>query len=779
MFNRQKVLLSLVFFLALFVSTSSWAAVSPDEQAFFRDVERPQVKARQKLGGWFGFGNAEGLLWRSALEVLSDKTAGKLATADNCEMATWVAARNEASSQALNRFLVPLASEVMTSGLSASLMAFSFPGKILLTHSLTLSIRLFNRSMFGLLETKDIPPEVIRTITNITIGYMAPHLTNDYFSQKLIETAAPPAINNLLSSLMEKEETIVSRVETSNASSRNFGPRSGLPLVRVTLVLVYSPYTHFVTLFVRGVGEGCPGNRLFVLQYEVDKNGLLDKDTPTKDRPVINLEPVSPQLGVTDRRPTPSPTGPTATACTSRPIPNIRRLEGHTGLISSVAFVPGEPLVASGSYDGSVRFWNLRNNIEADPVNTKDRVTSLAFNPTGTLLAVGTYSLLTVAPFITNFRLSLWDAKRMVELQPLVGITEMVREISFSPDGRLVAAAHGKAVSVWHVTSREQVQGPKSFNNSSTTVVFSPDGRFLAVGGADGAETFKVRVWDIREKKEIRDFNVIYPAATAFSREGLLAISRKYGEIELVDPVSGRQVRRLTWKNPGFMTRIVFAPDGVSVALADGDGLFLLDVSNGRELWSLVNQDVRDFAFGKGGDLAWVGRDRRVRVWNKSLGLRNLAPREPLPSIPYEHPGLCPFEGCTYREWTANKDMITRKENSERSPIAFSVKKGEKVEAITGTVLTLRAGCAEALNTLNVGDVRLTPGSIIHPLTYAGEGTWSSWVQGTLAGTNIEEDFEMIEYPVAVWWVKIRNARGQIGWSNQPENFDNKSANFP
>jgi len=32
----------------------------------------------------------------------------------------------------------------------------------------------------------------------------------------------------------------------------------------------------------------------------------------------------------------------------------------------------------------------------------------------------------------------------------------------------------------------------------------------------------------------------------------------------------------------------------------------------------------------------------------------------------------------------------------------------------------------------------------------------------------------MIEYPGTVWWVKIRNARGEIGWSNQPENFDNK-----
>ena len=35
---------------------------------------------------------------------------------------------------------------------------------------------------------------------------------------------------------------------------------------------------------------------------------------------------------------------------------------------------------------------------------------------------------------------------------------------------------------------------------------------------------------------------------------------------------------------------------------------------------------------------------------------------------------------------------------------------------------------------------------------------------------------KVLNGPVAVWWVKIRNRRGQVGWTKFPENFDNKDS---
>ena len=30
---------------------------------------------------------------------------------------------------------------------------------------------------------------------------------------------------------------------------------------------------------------------------------------------------------------------------------------------------------------------------------------------------------------------------------------------------------------------------------------------------------------------------------------------------------------------------------------------------------------------------------------------------------------------------------------------------------------------------------------------------------------------KIIEHPESVWWVQIRNSRGQVGWTNEPDKF--------
>jgi WD40 repeat protein len=37
----------------------------------------------------------------------------------------------------------------------------------------------------------------------------------------------------------------------------------------------------------------------------------------------------------------------------------LRRVEGHAGLVRSVAFAPDGRWLVSGSFDGSVRLWRL------------------------------------------------------------------------------------------------------------------------------------------------------------------------------------------------------------------------------------------------------------------------------------------------------------------------------------------------------------------------------------------------------------------------------------
>lgn len=150
------------------------------------------------------------------------------------------------------------------------------------------------------------------------------------------------------------------------------------------------------------------------------------------------------------------------------------------------------------------------------------------------------------------------------------------------------------------------------------------------------------------------------------------------------------------------------------------------------------------------------------------------------PPLPYKDAGACPFECCTYREWIANKATVLRTKMSEGASVAFMVKKGEKVRGVTGVVITTKAGILKALKdtTVNQAKIRIKAGEFLYLLTYTGEGFFDTWYKGKIFSDSFYDNtaLKLVSEPKAVWWVKIRNRRGQIGWTKLPDNFDNKDA---
>jgi hypothetical protein len=163
------------------------------------------------------------------------------------------------------------------------------------------------------------------------------------------------------------------------------------------------------------------------------------------------------------------------------------------------------------------------------------------------------------------------------------------------------------------------------------------------------------------------------------------------------------------------------------------------------------------------------------------------------PRMPYEDEGACPFEGCAYGEWQANQAVVVRRARSPRGFVAFTVLKNEKVTAVTGIVVTTSPGRVRfrtpaVLRSLS-GPVQVEGGETLYLLTYRGEGLTKAWFKGKiyddLDGSKAffnglcETDptrcpGDILAGARQTWWVLIRNAKGQTGWTYQPERFDMK-----
>lgn len=153
------------------------------------------------------------------------------------------------------------------------------------------------------------------------------------------------------------------------------------------------------------------------------------------------------------------------------------------------------------------------------------------------------------------------------------------------------------------------------------------------------------------------------------------------------------------------------------------------------------------------------------------------------PHEPYIDDGACPFECCTYRDWTALNAIRVYAAPRKAAPVSFTIPRGERFRALTGHVRFDRVGVVVMRHPMTLsGDqdrdtVRVAPGDTVYVLSDMGEGYVRLWVRGHVVS---EEEFWMapgqdqsgdphargilIREPVEMWWVKVRSRTGRIGW---------------
>ena len=162
-----------------------------------------------------------------------------------------------------------------------------------------------------------------------------------------------------------------------------------------------------------------------------------------------------------------------------------------------------------------------------------------------------------------------------------------------------------------------------------------------------------------------------------------------------------------------------------------------------------------------------------------------------MPPLPFVDKDACPFECCQYGDWVSIQEFKAYKEPKNDSTIVYVINEGEKVEALTGIVITYKVGVTKILKPIKLGyipetkgSLDLKPGEILYPLHYAGEGTDLFWYKGKTYYDGIAADepdpdpppsnlsVQVISRPVSDWWVKVKNKNGKIGWIKNPYHFD-------
>ena len=239
-------------------------------------------------------------------------------------------------------------------------------------------------------------------------------------------------------------------------------------------------------------------------------------------------------------------------------------LTGHTSDVMSVAFSPDGGTLVSGSWDSTIRLWNPNTGGHQKTLTDHTGgVGSVVFSPDGKMLASGS----------ADQTVRLWNTTAWQVERTLTGHTHVVDVVAFSPDGGMLASgSRDKTIRLWNLHTGKLLHTLTGHTNDVLRMAFSPDGGTLASGGLDST----IRLWNPHTGKNTRTLpdQIGGPNPVAFSLDGgTLAIGGRGIRLWNTDT---EEYKRPLIRDIGNAVSVVFSPDGGTVASGSTDNLVRL-----------------------------------------------------------------------------------------------------------------------------------------------------------------------------------------------------------
>jgi WD40 repeat protein len=320
-----------------------------------------------------------------------------------------------------------------------------------------------------------------------------------------------------------------------------------------------------------------------------------------------------------------------------------RELHGHKNGALWVKFSPNGKLLAGASWRGDLRIWDVSSG--KDILKCPEGGEICDFSPDSRILAVS-----------RDGEICLLDVENGRVLRKLEGHNEKIGTVAWSANGRLLAGGIDNTVRLWDGRTGKQLPRLPGHQNWIRSLAFSPDGKSLG----SGSDRDGLIVWDVTTSKARHvwadwHFGV---NAVAWSPDGSVLAAGESGHndnrevlIRCFDPREGRLVREFA-AHLNEIRSLSFSPDGKQLASVGWDArIRIWDPATGKRLHQIRgSDDLQGARFSRDGKILIV-TDREVEFY-QTEGWRLLYRLEPEEG---EQAASAPLEFCRTEKHSSAK----------------------------------------------------------------------------------------------------------------------------
>ncbi len=255
------------------------------------------------------------------------------------------------------------------------------------------------------------------------------------------------------------------------------------------------------------------------------------------------------------------------------------RVLSQHGAVTSIAYAPTGDLLATGSGDNAVRLWQPQTGALVMTLRGhSDWVFNVAFSPDGRTIASGSW----------DSTVRLWRVNDGALLHTLRH-ADLVWQVAFAPDGQTVAtASQNGAVNLWRVADGTLLRTWQAHVRAAHAVAFTSDGQALISGGEDGL----VKVWRVSDGTLLETLQTgSRVLSAAVSPDGSMIAAGSWDGLVRVWRINDGALLETLHGHTGRVFSVAFAPDGQRLLSTGDNGLARLwRVSDGALLATMSAQ---------------------------------------------------------------------------------------------------------------------------------------------------------------------------------------------